>query len=38
ALEEAGIEFGKPILVGKFVDKEAPEYVETLYSALGVRR
>lgn len=37
-LEEASIEFGKPILVGKFVEREAPEYVETLYQMLGVRK
>ena len=37
-LDDAAIEFGKPILVGEFVEYEAPEYVEKLYEAEGVRR
>ncbi|UXD21194.1 2-oxoglutarate ferredoxin oxidoreductase subunit beta [Ignicoccus pacificus DSM 13166] len=37
-LEEAAIEFGKPILVGEFVETEAPEYTETIYEAEGVVR
>jgi 2-oxoglutarate ferredoxin oxidoreductase subunit beta len=35
-LDEASIEFGKPILVGEFVETEAPEYTETIYEAEGV--
>lgn len=37
-LEEASIELGKPILVGEFLEREAPEYTELLYAGEGVVR
>ena len=37
-IEEASIEFGKPILVGEFLEREAPEYTEALYLGEGVVR